>query len=155
MAPPIRARPRFPHSQSLPSGSFHKPLILIHQRADRMKATITENYPNWSHGSQSCVTQWSYEPCCVGPLYIWTLPDGQYWNQIDYILCSQRWRISLQSPKNKLTGDCDRLKLKKVGKTTIPFRDDLNQILYTYSGSHNRFKRLNPNPNYGGRFETL
>jgi len=25
-------------------------------------------------------------------LYIWTLPDGQYRNQIDYILCSQRWR---------------------------------------------------------------
>ena len=25
-------------------------------------------------------------------LYTWTSPDGQYWNQIDYILCSQRWR---------------------------------------------------------------
>ena len=37
MAPPIRIWPSFPHSQSLPSGSFHKPLILIHQRADRMK----------------------------------------------------------------------------------------------------------------------
>ena len=37
----IRARPRFPHSQSLPSGSFHKPLILIHQRTDRMKTTVT------------------------------------------------------------------------------------------------------------------
>ena len=43
MAPPIRTRPRFPYSQSLPSESFHKPLILIHQRADRMKTTITEN----------------------------------------------------------------------------------------------------------------
>ena len=31
-----------PLSQSLPSGSFHKPLILIHQRANRMKTTITE-----------------------------------------------------------------------------------------------------------------
>ena len=37
MAPPIRTRPSFPHSQSLPSGSFHKPLILIPQRADRRK----------------------------------------------------------------------------------------------------------------------
>ena len=43
MAPPVRTRPSFPHSQSLPSGSFHKPLILIHQTADRMKTTITEN----------------------------------------------------------------------------------------------------------------
>ena len=32
-----------PHNQSLPWGSFHKPLILIHQRADRMETTITEN----------------------------------------------------------------------------------------------------------------
>ena len=30
-------------SKSLPSGSFHKPLILIHQRADRMATIITEN----------------------------------------------------------------------------------------------------------------
>ena len=30
MAPPIKTRPRFPHSQSLPSGSFHKPLSLTH-----------------------------------------------------------------------------------------------------------------------------
>ena len=27
-------------------------------------------------------------------LYTWTPPDGQYLNQIDYILCSQRWRSS-------------------------------------------------------------
>ena len=41
---PIRPRPRLPYSQSLPSRSFHKPLI--HHRADRMKITITENKPN-------------------------------------------------------------------------------------------------------------
>ena len=28
-------------------------------------------------------------------LYTWTSPDGQHRNQIDYILCSQRWRISI------------------------------------------------------------
>ena len=32
-------------------------------------------------------------------LYIWTSPDGWHWNQIDYILCSQRWRSSIQSVK--------------------------------------------------------
>ena len=36
-----------------------------------------------------------------GRLYIWTSPDGQHQNQIDYILCSQRWRSSIQSAKNK------------------------------------------------------
>ena len=34
-------------------------------------------------------------------LYTWTSPDGQHWNQIDYILCSQRWRSSTQSAKTK------------------------------------------------------
>ena len=70
-------------------------------------------------------------------------PDGQYRNQTDYILCSQRWRSSIQSAKTRLGADCGsghelliakfRLKFKKVGKTTRPFRYDLNQI--PYSGS--------------------
>ena len=76
-------------------------------------------------------------------LYTWTLPDGQLWNQIDYILCSQRWRSSIQSTKTRPGADCGsdhellitkfRLKLKKVGKTTRPFRYDLNQIPYDYT----------------------
>ena len=28
-------------------------------------------------------------------LYTWTSPNGQHQNQIDYILCSQRWRSSI------------------------------------------------------------
>ena len=43
MAPPIRTRPSFPLSQSLPSGNFHELLILLYQRADKLKTTITEN----------------------------------------------------------------------------------------------------------------
>ena len=35
-------------------------------------------------------------------LYTWTSTDGQYQNQIDYILCSQRWRSSIQSAKTRL-----------------------------------------------------
>ena len=70
-------------------------------------------------------------------LYTWTSPDGQHWNQIDYNLCSQRWKSSIQSAKIRLGADSGsdrelliakfRLKLKKVGKTTRPFRYDLNQ----------------------------
>ena len=74
--------------------------------------------------------------------YTWTSPDGQYWNQIDDILCSQRWRSSIQSAKTRLGADCGsdefltakfRLKLKKVGKTIRPLRYDLNQIPYDYT----------------------
>ena len=32
-------------------------------------------------------------------LYMWTSPDSQHRNQIDYILCSQRWRSSIQPTK--------------------------------------------------------
>ena len=82
-----------------------------------------------------------------------TSPDGQHRNQIDYILCSQRWRNSIQSAKTKLGADCGsdhelliakfRLELKKVGKTTRPFRYDLNQILYSSTVElTNRFKGL-------------
>ena len=39
-------------------------------------------------------------------LYTWTSPDGQHRNQIDYILCSQRWRISIQSAKTRPGADC-------------------------------------------------
>ena len=43
MAPPIRERLWFPHGESLPWGRFHKLLILMCQRTDRMKTTVTEN----------------------------------------------------------------------------------------------------------------
>ena len=38
--------------------------------------------------------------------YTWTSPDGQYQNQIDYILCSQRWRNSIHSAKTRMGADC-------------------------------------------------
>ena len=63
-------------------------------------------------------------------LYTWTLPDGQHWKQIDYILCSQRQRSSIWSAKTRLGVDCGSdhelliakfwFKLKKVGKLTRP-----------------------------------
>ena len=39
-------------------------------------------------------------------LYTWTSPDGRHWNEIHYILCSQRWRSSIQSGKTRLGADC-------------------------------------------------
>ena len=52
-----------------------------------------------------------------------------------------------------------RLKLKKVGKTTRPFRYDLNQIPYNYIVEvRNRFKGLDlieSLMNYGWRFVTF
>ena len=86
-------------------------------------------------------------------LYRWTSPDGRHQNQIDYIICSQRWKSYIQSEKTRLGADCGsdhelltakfRLKLKKVEKTTRPFRYDLNQIPYDYIVEvRNRFKGL-------------
>ena len=68
------------------------------------------------------------------------LPTTEYRNQIDYILCSQRWRNSILSAKTRPGPDCGsdhelliakvRLKLKKIGETTRPFWYNLNQIPY-------------------------
>ena len=71
--------------------------------------------------------------------------------------------------KNKTRADCGsdhelliakfRLKLKKVGKTSRPFRYDLNQIPYDYTVEvRNRFKGLDLIEclkNCGQRFATL
>ena len=62
-------------------------------------------------------------------------------------------RSSIQSAKTRPGADCGsdhelliakfRLKLKKVGKTSRPFRYDLNQIPYDYTVEvRNRFKCL-------------
>ena len=102
--------------------------------------------------------------------YTWTSPDGQHQNQIDYILCSQRWRISIQSAKTRLGTDCGsdhelliakfRRKLKKAGKTSRPFSCDLNQIPFNYTVEvTNRFEGLDlidrMLKNYRCRFRTL
>ena len=71
--------------------------------------------------------------------------------QIDYIICSQRRKSSIQSAKTRPGADYGsdhefliakfKLKLKKVGKTTRPFRYDLNQTPYNYTVEvTNRFK---------------
>ena len=101
-------------------------------------------------------------------LYTWTSPDGQYQNQTNYILLSQRLG-AIQSAKIRLGADCGsdhelliakfRLKLKKIGKTTRPFKYDLNQIPYNYTVEvTKRFKGLDlieRLKNYGWRFVIL
>ena len=85
--------------------------------------------------------------------YRWISPDGQHLYKIEYILCSHRWRSSIQSAKIRLGADCGsdhelliakfRLKLKKEGKTTRPSRYDLYQITNNYTVEvSNRFKGL-------------
>ena len=78
-----------------------------------------------------------------GQHYTWTSPNDQYQNQIDYILCSQRWRNCIQSAKIRPGVDWGsdvqfltakfKLKLKKMGKTTRP-ENNLNQIPHEYAG---------------------
>ena len=67
--------------------------------------------------------------------------------------CNGKWRSSIQSAKTRPRIDCGsdhefptakfRLKLKKVGEITRPFRYDLNQIPYDYTVEvTNRLKGL-------------
>ena len=70
-------------------------------------------------------------------LYTWTSPNGQYRNQINYIFAAkdgealysqqkQDQELTVPQIVNSLLPNSD--KWKKVGKTTRPFRYDLNQI---------------------------
>ena len=84
-----------------------------------------------------------------------------------YILCSQRWRSSIESAKTRLRANCGsdhelliakfKLKLKKVEK--LLDHSGRNQIPYDYTVEvRNRFKGLDLTEcrmNYGLRFMTL
>ncbi|KAG8233579.1 hypothetical protein J437_LFUL000990 [Ladona fulva] len=80
-------------------------------------------------------------------LYTWIPPDGKYRNQIDFILCSQRWRSAIQSVKTRPGADCGsdhellivkiHLKLKRVRKTEAPI------MIWEYAVDvRNRFESL-------------
>ena len=117
------------YSQSFPSGSFHKPLILMHQRADRMETTINRTLTKlitWITVLFNSVQLWAMScratqdgrvmvestdkmqstgegngkplqySCFENPM-----SSMKYPNQIDYILCSQRGRSSIQSTKTR------------------------------------------------------
>ena len=68
----------------------------------------------------------------------WSIPKSDWINFLQ-----QRWRSSIQSAKTRPGADNGsddelliakfRLKLKKVGKITIPFRYDLNQTPYSFT----------------------
>ena len=75
MALPIRARPRFPHSQSLLPGSFHKP----HHYPSEGRQNGNHNYRKltklitWITVLSNSM---NHEPCCVGP----PKTDGSWWS---------------------------------------------------------------------------
>ena len=76
-------------------------------------------------------------------LYTWTSPNGQYRNQIDFILCQQRWKSSIASTKTLPGADCGsdhqllvakvKLKLCKIKKSTIQKRFNVDNISPRYA----------------------
>ena len=65
-------------------------------------------------------------------------------NDGEALYSQQKWDQELTSSDHELLIAKFRLKLKKVGKTTRPFRYDLNKIPYDYTVEvRNRFKGLN------------
>ena len=130
---------QIPPSHSVPSGSFHKLLILNYHREDRRKTTITEKEPNWSHGSQPCLTQWDYEPCYVGPPKM-----DRLW-----------WRVLTKcGPLEKGMADhCSILALTPwtvwKGKKMLTLKDELPRSVSAQCATEeewrNRMKRLSQN----------
>ena len=94
MAQPMRTRPSIPLSQSIPSEAF---ISLCEGLWSRAKANSVLPRECAGHSKHHLPTTW---------LYTWKSSDGQHWYQTDYILCSQRWRSSIQSAKTRLEADC-------------------------------------------------
>ena len=87
-------------------------------------------------------------------LYTWTSPDGQYEIGLIILFATKEGEAQYEQKKTRPGADSGsghelliakfRLKLKNIGKTTRPFRYNLNQIPYDYTGEMtNRFKALN------------
>ena len=86
-------------------------------------------------------------------LYTWTSPGGQYKNQIDYMLCSGRWRSTFSSVKTMLGADCGsdhelllgkiKIRLKSIKKQLRNPRFDVSCITHHYEVEvKNRFAIL-------------
>lgn len=86
-------------------------------------------------------------------LYTWTAPNGIHRNQIDYIMCQKRWKSSVLAAKTLPGADCGtdhellmakiRIKLRKVKRTTVPQRFDIENIQDRYvTEVRNRFSAL-------------
>ena len=78
-----------------------------------------------------------------GRLYTWTSPRGNYKSQIDYLLCSGRWRSSFSSVKAMPEADCGsdhelllgkiKIGLKSIKKQARNPRFDVNCITHHYN----------------------
>ena len=116
-------------SQEIPEVTDKFGLGIKNEAGERLTSFAKRTH--WSWHTPSSNKKW---------FYTWMSPDGQNWIQIDYILCSRRWRSSTpktktpkqnKTPKTRLETDCGsnhelliakfRLELKKVEKTTRPF----------------------------------
>lgn len=88
-------------------------------------------------------------------LYTWTSPNGQHRNQVDFILCQQRWKSSITSTKTLPGADCNtdhqllvakmKLKLCKIKKNTTQKKFNVDNISPMYAVEvKNRFDLLSP-----------
>ena len=74
MALPIRTRPSFPFSLSHQEASISLLSLSIRGQTEWKPQSQKTNL-TWSHGPQTCLTQWNYEPCHVGPPKMY----GSWW----------------------------------------------------------------------------
>ena len=82
-------------SQEIPRITGKFGLELQNEAGQRLTRVLSREHASHSRHPFQRHERWLW-------LYTWTWPDGQYQNQIDYVLCSRRWRSSIQSAKTNL-----------------------------------------------------
>ena len=74
MSLPTRGRPSFPYSQCIPSGSLHKPLILIHWGQTEEARLQSHGLQNENHNHRTKMVTWITTLC--NSMKLWTMPCG-------------------------------------------------------------------------------
>ena len=101
-------------SQEIPGITGKFGLGVQNKAGQRLIEFCQENaYTIFPHSKHPLATQ-------ERQLYTQTSPDGQYWNQIDYSLCSWRWRSSVHSEKQD-----QELTVAQITNSLLP-NSDLN-----------------------------
>ena len=80
-------------SQEIPGVTGKFGLGVQNEAGQRLTDFCQENAPVIANSLFQQNKRWLYKK---------KSPEGQYWNQIDYILCSKMWRSSIQSAKKKI-----------------------------------------------------
>ena len=109
MAPPITTRPSFPLSHSIPSGSFHKPLTLLHHRrqTENHNHRKSTNLITWTTALSDSMKLWAMLCRATQDWWVMVESSDKTWSTGEGN-GKQRQYSCLENPMNSMKRQKDR-----------------------------------------------